>query len=605
MRVTNMNGVIGSALTFALHLAISGWALAVAQELAGTVAIEGDRPRIGAELELRDRERRLASISPNEQGHFKVGLQEDIAGAKGALWLVPRNETALGTDESVFLLGSAPVEIPSPEPVVLRLKSYSIKTVHVTVLDGEGKPVRGAKVQCEAAISPAADGDGPIWRQCYRTSTDDVGGCSLRVVDVAWGEYRLTILAHDQAGDLVSGTMSVLGKDVSGDAFRGITWNVARQKLSAIVKTCWDPDYSKDPFRPKNPLGDMWRNTVTLKGKPDSKTLFGEDGTLRFYGLEPGSYTLALSENRAPLYVLSEKTQPLTVPAGASAPVQHTLYLLPTEVRTVAGAILREGTRTPVEGILVRSAVGTAHTNVDGRFAIEVLSNCDDALQVSHQDYRHFVYPIPPKIAATDLSLTIMPLPVASGVVTCLKDKKPVPYCSVFLNGSQGRRGQCDAQGRFSLVAAPGKYRLCIYAYADGQGVPGAQGHNRTKVLLYDEDFEMPSDGVTQGLEVPSIGCVSVTPTVSQELDGTRKPGGVCLLKPDSRRIVASSRLNKDGSAELFAAEGVYAIMVISEDEKAQAPCGTVSVEGNAPGRTEVVVKAWEALELGSDGRIK
>ncbi len=592
------------ALPLALALLLFGNNAGAGEaRLQGTVTVEGSWPAVG--ISLRVMSGSIHRSTPvSKDGSFLVR----ISAQPGAdLTIIPYNATALRTNEPVYLMGYLKTTVAPGKDLELKLTAHKIVTRDVRVLDQHGKPAANIDFGMDAAIPLGPGPDAPEWKRFVSLSTDEKGLLALRHVESDRGSYHLTVNTIDAAGDKYQGELTLTGKQLMGaDELPAMT--VTRRQVCVEARFRWDPDLGRRAFAPDvgaNIDGHM----VRLAELPDRQALMNEQGLARFYDLQPGTYTIELSEPGRRLYTISRGSEKVTIPENPKLPVQHTVTLLPAGRTPVMGRVIDKSTGKPVANAQV-SATGGGGTKTtdDGAFRLEDVPGSNITLQVRHADYYDFegVYPLTrDENGLVTLNVRLTPLPMMTVLVVDRESGKGIPGCKLHAVGPVSRKNTTSKDGKCGFRLPEGRYELRIVRPAEAATVEEATDQRGARALVYAGELIVPKEGGEVRITVPPIVPMRVAVKAEWPADRQGRGPGVCLTRPADGTIMASTLLDAQGQGTVYAGEGTYRVVVVS-DKTVGADGGEVEVKANAPGDQvlKIEVRQWRKLTLTGDARM-
>ncbi len=588
----------GGAVLLALTL-VTGSSLGAAVKLDGRVRVNGAVPGSAVCIDVLHRGQSLGLVETDKDGRFAVfvkvpaGVTNDTG-----ITLVPYNEKALRTDWPTFLSGFLRVPLTKTGALELALSTESIADGCVQVVDERGQPVPSVPIECSARVPlSAAPGATVNYEGRWLVAADKEGQVKARVVKVERGEYTFTLNAQGFDGNRYVGKLVLPAKQLLESHANPLQWRVTSKRLALLLQCNWDPDFSKEPFRP-NVGGDVHSHALVLNDDATTGTMMSGDGTVRWYDLKPGRYSISFKKGISPLYTISRSTGVVEIPDAAAAPVKHVITLLPAKQWELSGAVRDSKNGNGVVGAIIMCGLAMAKSGQEGAFTIQVPPSVD-SMTVEHQDYRPGRFALPQEGMARQLTVSIMPYPAMSGKVM-VGDKECAFAKLRFMGTVSDRTTTCGGDGGFAFRLKPGEYQLAITApVLPGDGRP--QREPLPTVRLFDGKFTMAESDTEQTFRLPPIAKVLIEADWNVARLAGVSPSIVCLLRKADGKIMASAQLGKDKMAAMYVPAGDYSVLAVGNEQRGNL-CGLVQADGSQQVTKRIEIQSWRPMRVGKMG---
>lgn len=559
----------------------------------GYVTVDGKKPGSLLYVEILHDGQPLGLVEVDEDGRFRIPA--DIS-RDAQVVLLPHNEKALRTQETTFLSGYAQAKASDVASLRVSLTREKIVSQCIQIVDDSGIPVRNVDVQCSAAIPFSQEGEPNVtWTRRWTASSDGEGIVNLRVIQIDKGAYELSVNAEGLDGNRYVGKLHIFGKEVAKAGQSPMVWKVTRKRLALIIRCIWDPEFSKEPFRP-DVGGNMRGHTVVLNEKPSTETLMKRDGTISFYDLPSGKYHISFLKGIEPVYSITRSSEELDIPVEAKQPITHILSLKPIARETwkLQGIVRDSRSGHPVSGAFVRCGRNVAKSRDDGSFALEVFP--EERLMVEHAEYDQGTFPVPALDNSKLVFLSIRPYPSLSGKVLT-GEQKPSALAELrFISPGRDFKATCNKKGEFRLRLKSGPYQLRIKVpIVPEDGKPARWPLPSAR--LFDGPFVMPKRDLNQDFQAPAVAKVAIKVQWDRDVLGEGRPVALCLLRESDKKIMASGQIADGAETVLYALEGKYTVLAVANDQRG-ALCGEIDIAQNDEGAKQVQIARWKPMRI-------
>lgn len=514
------------------------------------------------------------------------------------------NSSAFGPTSESFLVGEMAFNSGLDGRLDLLLTTVPLTESSIKVVDQDGAVVRNVRALMRAGV-PRVREDDPAWFHEWYQATDGDGFLKIRYLANGKGTFDLEIRGRGLNGNKYQGSLQVTGKRLKELGDQGVEWRVEKTPLSLTVKVQWDPDYSGRSLE-SCISNDTMRHVLMVKGIPETRSVIGQDGMVRFYGLLPGEHQLALSEATGTLYRISRGTEKVVVWPPTEPQPPHVVTLLPNRQLQLHGLVMDETSGQSLGGAVVLAGGKRSVTDAEGRFSLAaVRMRREDKVVVTHPGY----YPL--EIEADDIASneearwSLRSFPALGGTV--MREGNREGFASARLRFTQGTKrveATCDRLGRYKARLLPGKYGVFVEVPLRIEKGPLRQTR---WAVVYDGNVEFRPVDFT-----PSVHdfVVADARLVDFRIDLTSAPEFPGLLQTltffrasDGSRV-SSLRFEEkaDGVHTVALQEGKYWFVLAMSGLVGSAHMVEVKKEMDLP--VVLQVKKWTRFEFTRDGKL-
>jgi hypothetical protein len=452
-------------------------------------------------------------------------------------------------------------------------------------------PVPNVSVDCSASIKLSKEGEPDVtWTDTGNTKSNDIGIINLYAVQTDNGFYKLSLDAKGIDGDRYVGELQISGNEAVKVGISPIVWKVTRKRLSLVIRCIWDPEFSKEPFRP-----EVYGHAVVLNDKHATTTALDiRDSTVIFYDLPPGKYRISFMKMAYPTFNITRSSEEMEIPADAKLPITHILTLKPIalDIWKLHGVVRDSESGQPVSGAYIYSGGKGTKSGDDGTFVMEVLS--ENNLVVQNAGYESRTFPLPAPGNSAPVALSIQPYPFLSGRLLAGNQKPSVQATLTFESTGANPSITCNKEGEFRQKLKPGAYQLRIEAEI---GSEHDKDSLRKYLLLFSGPFVMPKNDLNQDFKFPAIAKVAIQAQWSKDVLGKDLPEGLVLLRESDKMIMAAAKIAENAETILYAVEGKYTVLAVARD-KLGALCGEIDVAANDETVKRIHIPKWTPFKI-------